>query len=68
MNPNPMTPEQALRILDVATIPVNAGKLGREDYANVQVALNVLTAFVKDTKPAETADLTFNKPDEPPGQ
>lgn len=65
MNPNQMTPEQALQILDVATVPVNAGKLGRADYANVQVALNTLAEFVKANQPAETVVLPFPKTDEP---
>ena len=60
MNPNQITPEKALEILDLATLPANAGKLGRVDYANVQVALNVLGEFVKANQPKdETAPLPF---------
>jgi hypothetical protein len=45
MNNKP-TPTDALRILDSATHPANAGKLTRADYANVNLALMVLADFV----------------------
>lgn len=63
MNPNQITPEKALEILDLATLPANAGKLGRVDYANVQVALNVLAEFVKANQSKDEAVVPFPKPD-----
>ena len=35
---------QALRILDAATMPANAGKLTRLDYINCQAALECLAS------------------------
>lgn len=37
-----MKPLEALAVLDQATDPRNSGKLSRTDYANTQVALQVL--------------------------
>jgi hypothetical protein len=43
----PITPQQALGILDQATQPAAAGKLNRADYINIQAALETLAHFVK---------------------
>ena len=40
------TPLDALGVLDQATLPSNAGKLNRADYANVQAALQLLHEFI----------------------
>ena len=42
----PMTPLQALQILDAATTPANIPKLNRADFASVQMALEVLARLV----------------------
>lgn len=42
----PMTPIEALQILDAATTPANAGKLNRADYINIQTALEVLAKAI----------------------
>lgn len=48
------TPQDALRVLDAATLPSNAGKLNRADYANINAALELLATFVSDhTTPNE---------------
>ena len=52
---NQMTPAQALSVLDIATTPANAGKLSRDDYANVNTALIVLAEFVKANTPVSEA-------------
>lgn len=51
MSTNNMTPHQALEVLNIATIPGNAGKLSRMDYANAETALQVLLKFVNDHTP-----------------
>lgn len=43
-----ITPEIALQIIDAATSPANAGRMTRQDYANVEAALKVLAEFVKE--------------------
>lgn len=55
-----MSPQQALEVLNIVTLPANAGKLSRQDYANTEVALQTLAAFVtehtpkpKEAKPAK---------------
>lgn len=53
MSTNNMTPAQALGVLDIATLPANAGKLSRQDYANTEIALQVLAEFVKSNPPKE---------------
>ena len=40
--PRPLTPIEALQILDAATTPANISKLNRADFANVQIALEVI--------------------------
>lgn len=46
MNPT-MTPQQALQILDEATAPVNAGKITRGGYVQIEAALRVLAELAK---------------------
>lgn len=48
-----MTPQQALEVLNIATLPANIGKLSRQDYANIEVALQTLVVFVKANPPKE---------------
>ena len=48
-----VTPAQALGVLNIATNPANAGKLSRTDYANVEIALQVLDLFVSQHTPKE---------------
>ena len=45
--PRPMTPIEALQILDAATTPANVGKLNRADFINIQTALEVLARVVQ---------------------
>jgi hypothetical protein len=51
-----MTPPQAIQILDTATLPANAGKLNRADYAAINAALTVLAGFVAAHAPKPDAD------------
>lgn len=55
---NKPTPMDALGVLDQATLPANAGKLNRLDYANVQTALTILHEFItaNTPKPEEKKD------------
>ncbi len=46
-----MNPTQALEVLNIVTLPANAGKLSRIDYANTEQALQVLAEFVKANTP-----------------
>jgi len=48
---NKPTPADALRVLDQATDPSNAGKLNRMDYANIQTALQILADFISANTP-----------------
>lgn len=48
-----MTPADALRVLDIATNPANAGKLSRVDYANTETALVCLAQVVKEAEAAK---------------
>lgn len=43
-----MTPQNALRVLDIVTNPANAGKLSRADYGNAELALATLAEIVKE--------------------
>lgn len=54
-NENKPTPTDALNVLDAATLPANAGKLNRVDYANVQAALVILSDFIKANTPEPDA-------------
>lgn len=56
-----ITPEQALNILSAATEPNNIGKLTRADFVNVNAALIVLDAALK-----ELAALKEPKPADDP--
>lgn len=51
--PNAVSPESALNVLDLATRPENAGKLNRQDYVNIEVSLGVLRELIAASKPAE---------------
>ena len=51
MSTNNITPQQALEVLNIATLPANIGKLSRQDYANIEVALQTLVEFVKANPP-----------------
>jgi hypothetical protein len=62
MNQNNITPAKALQVLDVATTPQNAGKLNREDYINIQIALGCLSAFVQANTPKEETPLVPDAP------
>ena len=53
MSTNNITPQQALEVLNIATLPANIGKLSRQDYANIEVALQTLVEFLKANPPKE---------------
>lgn len=61
-NMNKPSLADALRILDSATAPANAGKLNRADYANVELALHALADFVGEHTPKPDEK---KKPDKP---
>jgi hypothetical protein len=44
-------PLEALAVLDQATDPRNSGKLSRTDYANTQIALQVLAEALSPKDP-----------------
>lgn len=48
-----MTPEQALELLGQATQPQLAGQITRQGYAQIEQALAVLGAVVKERAEAE---------------
>lgn len=56
MSTNNMTPMDALRVLDIVTLPSNIGKLSRQDYANTESALLVLAEFVKANQPKDAPE------------
>lgn len=45
---NKMTPEQALQLIGQATEPANIARLTRTDYVNINAALVVLDAALKE--------------------
>lgn len=52
------TPQQALNVLDQATIPKNIPNLNRADFIAIQRALEILQAFItanqsKEQKPTQ---------------
>lgn len=59
-NTNKSAAVDAIRLLDSATHPANAGKLSRADYANINLALQVLADFVEanSENPPEQPDKT----------
>lgn len=51
-----MTPDQALAILDKAADPRSTGMLTRVDYVNIQRAIEVIAALIKEKRePAREA-------------
>ena len=48
--PRALTPIEALQILDAATTPAYIAKLNRADFANVQVALEVIAKVLQPAK------------------
>lgn len=50
-----MTPEDALKILDLATAPQSVGRLSRVDYANIETALTTLREMIKVAQESEDA-------------
>ena len=47
----------ALGVLDQATLPSNAGKLNRADYANIQRALQIIAEFIDANSPKVDAKI-----------
>lgn len=48
-----MNPEQAVNILNQATQPANIGRLTRQDFVNIETALQSLAKMVQDKKAEE---------------
>ena len=53
-----MNPEDALKILDLATSPQAMGRLSRVDFANIETALATLRDAVQSMTPVDDADET----------
>lgn len=53
-----MTPEESLKILDLATLPQSVGRLSRVDYANIETALTTLREAVSEKQEDATGEKT----------